>query len=158
MQQGVALRDIRMGEELTADYAMTDDEPYEMTYSCGRPSCRGTISGFDWRKPEIQAKYAGYFSWFIQRRIDQLPQPGAPRRTSRDTVLLAPSTGGAPSQRGDRGPCHRSAQGFAAGRSRQPRQDLACRSTPFPESAGYVFAADHPDAQNAAIDHQIGGK
>jgi hypothetical protein len=29
---------------------------------------------------------------------------------------------------------------------------MASRSTPFPESAGYVFAADHPDAQNAAID------
>jgi len=37
-------------------------------------------------------------------------------------------------------------------RSRQPQQDLACRSTLFPESARYVFAADHPDAQNAAID------
>jgi uncharacterized protein len=34
----VALRDIRMGEELTADYAMTDDEPYEMTCRCGRPT------------------------------------------------------------------------------------------------------------------------
>jgi hypothetical protein len=79
----VALRDIRMGEELTADYAMTDDEPYEMTCRCGRPTCRGTITGFDWRKPEIQAKYAGYFSWFIQRRIDQLSQPRAPRRPSR---------------------------------------------------------------------------
>ena len=80
----VALCDIRLGEELTADYAMTDDEPYEMmTCRCGRPSCRGTITGFDWRKPEIQAKYDGYFSWFIQRRIDQLPQPGAPRRPSR---------------------------------------------------------------------------
>src|SRR5262245_19882092 len=32
----VALRDIRMGEELTADYAMTDDEPYEMTCRRGR--------------------------------------------------------------------------------------------------------------------------
>ena len=31
-------------------------------------------------------------------------------------------------------------------------QDLACRSTRFPESALYVFAADHPDAQNAAIE------
>jgi len=29
---------------------------------------------------------------------------------------------------------------------------MASRSTPFPESALYVFAADHSDAQNAAID------
>lgn len=76
----VALCDIpTAGEELTADYAMTDDEPYEMTCRCGRPSCRGTITGFDWRKPEIQARYDGYFSWFIQRRIDQLREPASAR-------------------------------------------------------------------------------
>jgi hypothetical protein len=66
----VALRDINPGEELTFDYAMTDDEPYEMKCRCGAKSCRGTITGFDWKKPEIQQKYDGYFSWFIQRRID----------------------------------------------------------------------------------------
>jgi hypothetical protein len=66
----VALRDIAAGEELTFDYAMTDDEPYEMNCRCGRPSCRGTITGFDWRRTEIQHKYFGYFSWHIQRRID----------------------------------------------------------------------------------------
>ena len=68
----VALRDIAADEELTADYAMNDDEFYEMTCHCGAPGCRGTITGLDWRKPEIQAKYDGYFSWFIQRRIDAL--------------------------------------------------------------------------------------
>jgi uncharacterized protein len=66
----VALRDIEIDEELTFDYAMTDDEPGEMQCRCGTPSCRGTITGFDWRKLEIQKKYDGYFSWFIQRRID----------------------------------------------------------------------------------------
>jgi uncharacterized protein len=66
----VALRDIAIDEELTFDYAMNDDEPYEMTCRCGTKSCRGTITGADWKKPEIQRKYDGYFSWFIQRRID----------------------------------------------------------------------------------------
>jgi uncharacterized protein len=68
----VALRDIAPNEELTFDYAMTDDEPVDMTCRCGKPSCRGVITGCDWQKPEIQAKYDGYFSWFIQRRIDAL--------------------------------------------------------------------------------------
>ena len=68
----VALRDIEANEELTFDYAMTADEPDEMTCRCGSRSCRGTITGFDWQKPEIQKKYDGYFSWFIQRRIDAL--------------------------------------------------------------------------------------
>jgi uncharacterized protein len=58
----VALRDISPGEELTFDYAMTDDEPYEMKCRCGANSCRATITGFDWKKPEIQQKYDGSFS------------------------------------------------------------------------------------------------
>jgi uncharacterized protein len=66
----VALRDIGFDEELTFDYAMNDDEPYEMKCRCGTVSCRGTITGVDWKRPEIQRKYDGYFSWFIQRRID----------------------------------------------------------------------------------------
>lgn len=74
----VALRDIAAEEELTIDYAMIDDEPDEMKCHCGAPSCRGTITGIDWRKPQIQEKYDGYFSWFIQRRIDALR--GKPRR------------------------------------------------------------------------------
>lgn len=70
----VALRDIKQDEELTLDYAMMDDEPYEMQCRCGTRSCRGTITGSDWRKPEIQKKYDGYFSWFIQRLIDAAKQ------------------------------------------------------------------------------------
>ena len=72
----LSLRDISADEELTFDYAMTDDEPYEMKCRCGTPSCRGTITGFDWLKPEIQSKYDGHFSWFIQRRIDGLKRKG----------------------------------------------------------------------------------
>jgi uncharacterized protein len=71
----VALRDIGIDVELTFDYATTADEPDKMECRCGTASCRGTIIGFDWKKPEIQRKYAGYFSWFIQRRIDSITKP-----------------------------------------------------------------------------------
>ena len=67
----VAMRDIAEGEELTIDYAMTDDEPYEMPCDCGAETCRGTITGYDWKQPALQRKYDGYFSWFIQRRLDR---------------------------------------------------------------------------------------
>lgn len=66
----VALRDIAADEELTFDYAMNSDEPETMICRCAAPGCRGTITGDDWRRPDIQARYDGYFSWFIQRRID----------------------------------------------------------------------------------------
>jgi uncharacterized protein len=73
----VAMRDIGTDEELTFDYAMNDDEFYEMNCRCGSQSCRGIITGLDWRKPEIQKKYDGYLSWFIQRRIDVLRNAGS---------------------------------------------------------------------------------
>ena len=44
----VALRDIAQDEELTFDYAMTDDDPHdEMQCKCGASSCRGTVTGRD---------------------------------------------------------------------------------------------------------------
>ena len=66
----VALRDIVKDEELTFDYAMTDDEPYEMRCNCGATNCRGVVTERDWMMKEVQQQYDGYFSWFIQRRID----------------------------------------------------------------------------------------
>ena len=66
----VAMRDIAPGEELTHDWATTDDGDYAMACRCARPSCRGTITGKDWMKPELQAKYAGWFCWFLQRKIE----------------------------------------------------------------------------------------
>ena len=67
----VALRDIAQDEELTFDYAMTDDDPHEaMQCNCGASLCRGTVTGRDWKRADLQRKYDGYFSWYIQRRID----------------------------------------------------------------------------------------
>ena len=67
----VALRDISKDEELTFDYAMTDDDPHdEMECNCGTSSCRGIVTGRDWKREDLQRKYDGYFSWYIQRRID----------------------------------------------------------------------------------------
>jgi SET domain-containing protein len=70
----VAMRAVDAGEELTTDYALFDTSLGEMACRCGRPSCRRTISGTDWKLPQLQAGYAGYFSSYVQRRID-----GAPR-------------------------------------------------------------------------------
>ena len=68
----VAMREIAAGEELTHDWATTDDLGYEMTCKCGRPTCRGTVTGKDWMKPELQRKYQGWFCWFLERKIAAL--------------------------------------------------------------------------------------
>ena len=68
----VALRDLAAGDEICIDYAMCDGSPYdEFQCGCGTPICRGRITGDDWRRPELQARYAGYFSPYLQRRIDR---------------------------------------------------------------------------------------
>ena len=68
----VAMRDIAAGEELTHDWATTDDLDYEMECRCGSPRCRRIITGKDWMKPGLQNRYRGWFSWHIQRKIDFL--------------------------------------------------------------------------------------
>ena len=67
----VALRDIAAGEELTFDYATGDDDDWTMDCRCGAPGCRGTITGQDWRRPELQKKYSGRFAAYLQRKIDR---------------------------------------------------------------------------------------
>jgi uncharacterized protein len=69
----VAIRDIAPGEELCYDYATTDGSPYdEFECACGSPDCRGYVSGNDWKRPELWERYKGYFSPYLQRRIDRL--------------------------------------------------------------------------------------
>jgi hypothetical protein len=70
----IAMRDIEVGEELTFDYATCDSSDYdEFTCLCGAPTCRGVVTGQDWLRPELQERYAGWFSPYIARRIAALP-------------------------------------------------------------------------------------
>lgn len=65
----VAMRDVEPGEELTTDYAMFDASEGSMDCRCGTPACRRTISGTDWQLLDLQSRYDGYFSWYLQQRI-----------------------------------------------------------------------------------------
>lgn len=65
----VAMRDIAEGEELTHDWAMTDDGDSATECHCGDAICRGTITGKDWQRPELQARYGDYFSSHLQGKI-----------------------------------------------------------------------------------------
>ena len=66
----VAMRDIQAGEELTHDWATTDDDEYTLNCNCSAFNCRKVLTGQDWRKKELQEKYRGYFSWYLQKKID----------------------------------------------------------------------------------------
>jgi hypothetical protein len=53
-----ARRDVAVGEELTNDYATSTGDPaFAMGCACGTALCRGTVTGDDWRRPDLQARY-----------------------------------------------------------------------------------------------------
>lgn len=68
----VAMRDISVGEELTHDWAMTDDDDYSVECNCGASDCRKILTGKDWQRAELQKRYAGYFSVHLARKIAPL--------------------------------------------------------------------------------------
>jgi SET domain-containing protein len=71
----VSMRDIKNNEEITFDYAMVVSKPvgsdfvFEMECKCGSSNCRKKVTRDDWKISEIQKKYEGYFSQYIQERI-----------------------------------------------------------------------------------------
>lgn len=68
----IAMRDIAVGEEICFDYAMSDSSPYdEFDCQCGADACRIRITGEDWKRADLQERYAGYFSPYLARRIEQ---------------------------------------------------------------------------------------
>lgn len=69
-------RSIRTGEELTIDYGTNSGAAgFRMPCRCGSSGCRGVVTGDDWRRPELQARYQRHWTPALQARIDRLP-PG----------------------------------------------------------------------------------
>lgn len=68
----VALREIEAGEELTHDWATTDDDDYEMECKCGSADCRKIITGKDWQRQDLQKKYHGHMSSYLIEKIKAL--------------------------------------------------------------------------------------
>ena len=65
----VAMRDIAQGDELTHDWATTDDDDYTNECRCGSSNCRKTLTGKDWQREDLQERYRGYFSPYLAKKI-----------------------------------------------------------------------------------------
>jgi hypothetical protein len=66
----VASREIERGGEACSDYATYSMSPHwRMACRCASPMCRGTVTGDDWRRRDLQDRYAGHFAAPIARRI-----------------------------------------------------------------------------------------
>lgn len=67
-----ARRDIQPGEEVCFDYATVDNFPdYTFECGCGSPICRKQFTGNHWKLPELQERYRGHFSPYLERIIAQ---------------------------------------------------------------------------------------
>jgi hypothetical protein len=67
----VSMIDIPAGEELTIDYALFLTDPdFTLECQCRSVRCRGMIRGTDWTSKDLQVRYRGWFTWWLQRKID----------------------------------------------------------------------------------------
>jgi len=61
------MRDIEEGEELSFDYAMTENSDWTMKCECGSPLCRGLMTGYRDLPTDFRLKYKGYISsWLVE--------------------------------------------------------------------------------------------
>jgi len=67
----VTMRDMKTGEEILFDYAMSESNPNhgEFGCQCGAPNCRKKFTGNDWKDPALQERYYGYFSPYLQAKV-----------------------------------------------------------------------------------------
>jgi SET domain-containing protein len=77
----VAIRDIKKGEEIAFDYAMAVSvsrkvRRYNLRCDCGAKNCRGIITNDDWKIPELQKKYDGFFQLYLQEKIKKIKTNG----------------------------------------------------------------------------------
>ena len=66
----VAMKPIAVGEQITWDYAMTENNDWFMLCRCGAPRCRKLITGYRNLPPEFREAYKGFVSqWLIDADI-----------------------------------------------------------------------------------------
>jgi SET domain-containing protein len=65
----VARRPIKVGEELTYDWAMEENSPAATRCACGARRCRRRLTGRDWTIPALQRRYRGSFAAYLEEKI-----------------------------------------------------------------------------------------
>lgn len=71
----VAIRSIKKDEEITFDYAMVVSKSvgsqilFKMECNCAESRCRLMITENDWKLRELQKKYRGFFSQYLEEKI-----------------------------------------------------------------------------------------
>jgi hypothetical protein len=75
----VARRRIEAQEAITIDLATLIADPrWQRACRCQAPGCRRRLSGDDWTRPDLQARYDGHFLPSIAARIGTVVSPTSP--------------------------------------------------------------------------------
>ena len=81
-----AMVDVLAGRELLTDYAMSTADPdYVLRCHCESYRCRQMVAGDDWRIPQLQVRYRGWWVPYVQTLVDRLsaiPSATAARRAA----------------------------------------------------------------------------
>jgi len=65
------MTDVPAGDELLTDYAMSTADPtYVLRCHCESYRCRQMVAGDDWRIPQLQRRYAGWWVPYVQELVD----------------------------------------------------------------------------------------
>jgi hypothetical protein len=79
----VAKRDIKAGEEICYDYALTEcHSEFRLQCRCNSSNCRKIVTGDDWKLPELQAAYGDHFLPHILKLIQQQKEKAAESTSS----------------------------------------------------------------------------
>ncbi len=76
VRQVLAIKNIRVGEEITFDYAINGDNEGTFICSCDAPNCRKVYNGNFFKLPiETQHKYLPYLDdWFVAEHVKEVEQ------------------------------------------------------------------------------------
>ena len=81
-----AMVDVLAGREVLTDYAMSTADPdYVLRCHCESYRCRQMVAGDDWRIPQLQVRYRGWWVPYVQTLVDRLsaiPSATAARRAA----------------------------------------------------------------------------
>ena len=83
-----ATRDLVPGDELTFDYATSEDVEQCWKCLCGEPTCRGRVTSDDWKDPAFQAKYRGHCMPHVEVRFSTLAKIPTDTGVSKPTLCL----------------------------------------------------------------------
>jgi len=87
------MADVPAGDELVNDYAMsTADAEYVLRCHCPSYRCRQMVAGDDWRIPQLQTRYRGWWVPYVQALVDGVSESPSATAGPRADAARPPSS------------------------------------------------------------------